>query len=202
MRKEALTELGMKYALQELCQIAPPYTGSRYNLETIVRTVDKYLSRGSFEESLGGWLRTPVSPEDPLDPPGAGLNNVVDALLGESEEEGIIPALWDRNRQVICLLEYQDVKQSLGERVVAAHEAFHSILNEPLSAHDRVIREEESKASALQKVRSAMDALEQLFDMAKDLWPSHPEMPRPQCASCLGARPSRTRWTKVPFKMY
>ena len=104
-----------------------------------MKTVDKYLSRGSFEERLGRWLRTPVTPEDPLDPPGAGLNNVVDALLGESQEEGIIPALWDRNRQVMCLLEYQDVKQSLGERVVAAHEAFNSILNKALSAHDRVI---------------------------------------------------------------
>ena len=109
-----------------------------------------------------------------MDPPGAGLYNVVDALLGESQEEGIIPALWDRNRQVICLLEYQDVKQSLGERVVAAHEAFNSILNEALSAHDRVIREEESKASALQKVRSTIDALELLFDMAKDFYVAEP----------------------------
>ena len=74
----ALTELGTRDALQELCQIAPPYTGSRCNLETIVRTVDTYLSRGSFEKRLGGWLRAPVSPEDPLDPPGAGLNNVTD----------------------------------------------------------------------------------------------------------------------------
>ena len=65
MTQEALTELGTRYALQELCQIAPPYTGSRYNLETIVKTVDKYLSRGSFEERLGRWLRTPVTPEAP-----------------------------------------------------------------------------------------------------------------------------------------
>ena len=71
-----------------------------------MKTVDKYLSRGSFEERLGGWLRAPVSPEDPLDSQGAGLNNVVNILLGESQEEGIIPALWDRSRQVSCLLEY------------------------------------------------------------------------------------------------
>ena len=114
----ALTGLGMRYALQELCQIAPPYTGSRYNLETNVRTVDMYLSRGSFKERLGGWLRASVSPEDPLNPPGAGLSNMADKLLGESQGEGIIPALLDRNRQVRCLLEYQDVKQTLGERVV------------------------------------------------------------------------------------
>ena len=80
----------------------------------------------------------------------------MDALLEESEEEGIIPALWDRNRQIISFLEYQDEKQSLGERVVAAHEAFHSILNRALSAHNLVICEEESKASALLKVRGAM----------------------------------------------
>ena len=48
----ALTELGTTYALQEMCQIPPPYSGSRYNLETIVRTIDTYLSRGSFEERL------------------------------------------------------------------------------------------------------------------------------------------------------
>ena len=132
MSQEALTDLGTRYALHELYQIAPPYTGNRYNLETIAKTIDNYMSRGSFEERSGRWLRTPVTPEDPLDPPGAGLNNVVDALLGESEEEGIIPALWDRNRQVICLLEYQDVKQSLGESVVTAHEVFHSILNQAL----------------------------------------------------------------------
>ena len=155
----ALTELGTRYALQELCQIAPPYTGSRYNLETIVKKVDMFLSRGSFEERLGGWLRAPVSPEDPLDPPGAGLNNVADILLGESQGEGIIPALLERNRQVRCLLEFQDVKQTLGERVVTAHEAFNLSLNDALAVHDRVIREEESKASALQKVRSAMDSL-------------------------------------------
>ena len=171
----ALTELGKKYALQELCQIAPPYTGSRFNLETIVRTVDTYLSRGSFEERLGGWLRAPVSPEDPLDPPGA-LSNVADILLGESQGEGIIPALLDRNRQVRCLLEYQDVKQTLGERVMTAHEAFNLVLNDALAAHDRVIREEESKASALQKVRSAMDSLEQLFDTARTFYGAEPTM--------------------------
>ena len=66
----------------------------------------------------------PVSPEDPLDPPGAGLNNVADILLRESQGEGIIPALLDRNRQVRCLLEYHVMKQTLGERVVNAHEAF------------------------------------------------------------------------------
>ena len=133
--QEALTDLGTRYALHELCQIAPPYMGTRYNLETIAKTVDKYLSRGSFEKRLGRWLRSPVTPEDPLDPPGAGLNNVADALLEESEEEGIIPALWDRNRQIISLIEYQDEKQSLRERVVSSHEAFHSILNRALSVH-------------------------------------------------------------------
>ena len=95
----ALTELGTRYALQELCQIAPPYTGSRYNLETIVRTIDTYLSRGSFEERLGGWLRVPTLPEEPQDPPGAGQSDVADILLGESQGEGIIPALLERNRQ-------------------------------------------------------------------------------------------------------
>ena len=39
-----LTELGTRYALQELCQIAPPFTRSRYNLETIVKSIDTYLS--------------------------------------------------------------------------------------------------------------------------------------------------------------
>ena len=37
-----------------------------------------------------------------------------------------------------------------------------------------MIRKEESKASALQKVRSAMDALEHLFDMAKDFYVAEP----------------------------
>ena len=39
--QEALTDLGTRYALHELCQIAPPYIGTRYNLETIAMTVDK-----------------------------------------------------------------------------------------------------------------------------------------------------------------
>ena len=141
------TELGTRYALKELCQIVPPFIGSRYNLETIVRSIDSYLSRGSFEERLGGWLRAPASPEDPQDPPGAGLSDVADILLGESQGEGIIPALLERNRQIKCLLGYQDEKQTLGERIVTAHEAFNLALNDPLTAHDRVIREEVSKAS-------------------------------------------------------
>ena len=56
---------------------------------------------------------------------------MADLLLEESHEEGIIPALLERNRQIKCLLGYQDEKQT-----------------------DRVIREEVSKASALQKVRN------------------------------------------------
>ena len=48
----------------------------------------------------------------------------------------------------------------MGERIVTAHEAFNLALNDALMAHDRVIREEVSKASALQKVRNAMDSLE------------------------------------------
>ena len=95
------------------------------------------------------------------------MGNMADILLGESQGEGIIPALLDRNRQVRRLLEYQDVKQTLGERVVTAHEVFNSVLYNVLAAHDRVIREEESKESALQKLRSAMDSLEQLFDTAR-----------------------------------
>ena len=55
---------------------------------------------------------------------------MADKLLGESQGEGIIPALLDRNRQVRCLLEYQDVKQTLGERVVTAHEAFNLVLSD------------------------------------------------------------------------
>ena len=106
--------------------------------------------------------------------PGAGLNREVDTLLAESEEEGIIPALWDRNRQVISLIEYQDRKQNLGEEVVSAHEAFHSILDRALSAHDRVTREEETKASDLLKVRGAMDYLEQLFNKAKEFCMTEP----------------------------
>ena len=50
---------------------------------------------------------------------------------------------------------------------MTAHEVFNSVLYNVLAAHDRVIREEESKESALQKLRSAMDSLEQLFDTAR-----------------------------------
>ena len=50
--QDSLTELGTRYALQELCQIPHPYSGSRYNLETIVRTIDTYLSR---EASRRDW---------------------------------------------------------------------------------------------------------------------------------------------------
>ena len=143
-------------------------------METIAKSFNNYMSKGSFEERLGQWLRAPVTPANPLDPPGAGLNREVDALLEESEEEGIIPALWDRNRQIISLIEYQDRKQNLGEEVVSAHEAFHSILDRALSAHDRVIREEETKASALLKVKGAMDSLEQLFNKAKEFYVTEP----------------------------
>ena len=80
----------------------------------------------------------------------------------------------ERNRQIRCLLGYQDEKQTLGERVVTAHEAFNLALNDALTAHDRVIREEESKASALQKVRGMMDSLEQLFDTARSLYGAEP----------------------------
>ena len=58
--------------------------------------------------------------------------------------------------------------------MVSAHETFHSILYRALSAHDRVIREEETKASALLKVRGAMDSLEHLFDMAKEFYVAEP----------------------------
>ena len=43
------------------------------------------------------------------------------------------------------------MKQTLGERVVPAHEAFNLVLNDALAAHDRVVREEESKASAFRR---------------------------------------------------
>ena len=84
-----------------------------------------------------------ASPSNPLDPPGAALHREVEALLHESQEEGIIAALWDN--QIINLIDYQDRKQSLGEDVVTAHEAFHSILDRALSAHDTVIREEQNE---------------------------------------------------------
>ena len=143
-------------------------------LETITRSFNNYLSKRSFEDRLGRWLRAPVTPANPLDPPWAGLHPEVKALLDGSEEEGIIPALWDKNSEIISLIEYQDRKQSLGEVVVLAHEAFHSILDRALSAHDRVIREEETKASAVAKVRGAMDSLEQLFNRAKEFYVSEP----------------------------
>ena len=115
------------------------------------------------------------------------------ALLDGSEEEGIIPALWDKNSEIISLIEYQDRKQSLGEVVVLAHEAFHSILDRALSAHDRVIREEETKASAVAKVRGAMDSLEQLFNRAKEFYVSEPSREfLQQYASCTATKPSKT----------
>ena len=168
-----LTELGTRYALQELCQIAPPFTRSRYNLETIVKSIDTYLSRGGIEERLAAWLRAPALP---LNPAGAGLSDVADLLLEESHGDGIIPALLERNRQIKSLLGYQDEKQTLGERIVTAHEAFNLALNDALTAHDRVIREEVSKAAALQKVRNAMDSLEQLFDAARSFYGAEPSV--------------------------
>ena len=143
--QEALSNLGARYALLELCHIPPPYLRTRHNLETITKSFNDYLSKGSFEEALGRWLRAPVTPDNPLDPPGAGLHREVEALLNEIQEEGIIAALWERNRQIINLIDYQDRKQSLGEDVVVAHEVFHSILDRALSAHDTVIREEQNE---------------------------------------------------------
>ena len=66
------------------------------------------------------------------------------------------------------------VSLSIKTEVVSTHEAFHSILDRALSAHDRVIREEETKASALLKVRGAMDSLEQLFNKAKEFYVTEP----------------------------
>ena len=59
---------------------------------------------------------------------------------------------------------------------MTAHEAFNLALNDALTAHDRVIREEVSKAAALQKVRNAMDSLEQLFNAARFFYGAEPSV--------------------------
>ena len=54
--QKALTDLGARYALHELCHIPPPYKKTRHNLETITKSFNNDSSKGSFEEALGGWL--------------------------------------------------------------------------------------------------------------------------------------------------
>ena len=54
--QKALTNLGARYALHELCHIPPPYMKTRHNLETITKSFNNDSSKGSFEEALGGWL--------------------------------------------------------------------------------------------------------------------------------------------------
>ena len=86
----------------------------------------------------------------------------------------MIATLWEMNRQINNLIDYQDRKQILGEELVAAHKAFNSILDRAMYAHDRFIREEETKASTLLEVKEAMQALEMLFYQAREFYLTEP----------------------------
>ena len=53
--------------------------------------MNNYLSWGNYEDALNHWLRTPVAPADPLDPPEVGLELELETLLEDLQgEEGIV----------------------------------------------------------------------------------------------------------------
>ena len=42
------------------------------DLETILKCIETYLSRGNFEDQLDAWIENPLVPVDPAIPPGEG----------------------------------------------------------------------------------------------------------------------------------
>ena len=42
------------------------------DLETILKCIETYLSRGNFEDQLDAWIENPLVAVDPAIPPGEG----------------------------------------------------------------------------------------------------------------------------------
>ena len=139
------------------------------------------MSRGHFEGDLDAWLINPVvpapAPEGGVElPPGGGLAAERAALIGSMPncEGSSVTAMTLRAKEVLQTLEYQEAKMYLGEKVVEQFNIFNPLNEASEGLRNLVIRRELTKAGALEKLSSTLEAMEVLFSRLKDFYAREP----------------------------
>ena len=157
----------------------PPYTRSLGSLKILLKAVASYLSRGNFEVLLDQWLTMPVVPANPQDDIGGGLVNERNTLINLTPncENSSVTAMILRSKEILQTLEYTEQKFLLGETFTNKFNTYNEKRMEAAGIENRVIRQEVTKATALEELNAVIEAQEEAFNSLKSFFIKEPGEP-------------------------
>ena len=160
-----LTQTCTNHNVEELIDWPAPYERTWAHLKTLLKVISSYMSRGNFEAGLNEWINRPIVPAQEGDVPGGGLGGQRDGLVqGTPGSEGSsVGAMTIRCKEMLLTIEYVDLKFSLGEVFVENYNTYKELKQETIGLDNRVLRLEETKASALDDLNKVFEAQDQAF---------------------------------------
>ena len=163
---DILTQLCQDVNLEELIDWQPPFTRSIGSLKVLLKAVASYLSRGNFEVLLDQWLTMPVVPANPQDDIGGGLVNERNTLINQTPncENSSVTAMIIKSKEILQTLEYTEQKFQLGETFANRFNTYNEKRMDAVGIENRVIRQEVTKATALEELNSVLEAQEEAFN--------------------------------------
>ena len=171
-----LTQMCTNHNVEELIDWPAPYERTWAHLKTLLKVISSYMSRGNFEAGLNEWINRPIVPAQDGDEPGGGLGGQRDGLVqGTPGSEGSsVGAMTIRCKEMLLTIEYVDLKFSLGEVFVENYNTYKELKQETIGLDNRVLRLEETKASALDDLNKVFEAQDQAFRSIKSFFSREP----------------------------
>ena len=177
-----LSQLCVEYNIEELMAWPAPYERTWANLRVFLKAVSSYMSRGNFEAGLDEWVNRPVIPvvpveaEDVLLQPGGELGAERAGLILTTPgcENSTVGAMTIRSKEMVLAIDYVEAKFLLGEAFVGKYNAYTSLRTEAVGLENRVLREERTKAAALEDVNEIIDAQQEAFVSIKAFFTKEP----------------------------
>ena len=163
--QQSLTDIFDRHQINECIALTPPYLRSRSACETFLRTSERYLSQSDLDENIWVWADGDSAP--------VRMKERLEAFLAQ-EHEGVKSLITEKSKNLLCMLEFMGVKQTLGEAVHAAHEQFMATYHQAIHTRDRIIREECSKAQGIEDIKTTLTAIRILFEKCKTFFSREP----------------------------
>ena len=169
-------QLCVEHNIEELIEWPAPYARSWGNLKLFLKAVASYMSRGNFEAGLNQWVNRPLIPVEVGDEPGGGLaaERASLILLTPGCEDSTAGAMISRSREMLLALEYVDAKFLLGEAFVGKYNTYTELRTGTRGLENRVLREERTKADALEDVNGVFNAQQEAFESIKGFFTKEP----------------------------
>ena len=151
-----LTALCTNYNLQDLQDSPPPYRRSLKLLETLMITLQSYLSSGNLHTPADTWVEGVQAGNKQAE------RDQLITLLGS--EDGSIPVVKDAVKVILACSKWLGRKVVTSERLISKYNKFRDLRTGLDNVINRIIQGDLLKDEALERTKNVIDALSEAVD--------------------------------------